>query len=236
VEKNQRVALIGKIGSGKSTLLSLIPRLYVPEPGQLFLLGKDSHHWDLQELRKNIGYVSQEIFLMSDTIESNVSLGIQENSLDEEKTTQVIHSLQSAQLLDEIQSLPEALRTLLGERGLNLSGGQRQRLTIARALSRKPQLLILDDALSSVDVKTEQLINQRLHDQKMTQLLAAHRISTIKESDWIVVLDSGTVSEQGTHVQLLKQQGLYYQFYEQQKYQEEVNAELENYIKQKDLT
>ncbi|MBU6374464.1 MAG: ABC transporter ATP-binding protein/permease [Bdellovibrionales bacterium] len=216
-----RVAFVGAVGSGKSTLLSLIPRLYPAFDGSIFLDGRDLNQYRLSELRKNIGFVGQDLFLFSETVDQNLGWG-----LDEVPARSALLKLSERVALDgEIERLPQGFATLLGERGVNLSGGQRQRLTIARAIARSPAILILDDALSAVDTRTEsRLLGElRSREHRCTELIAAHRISSIQEADWIVVLDRGRLIQQGTHQQLISEAGgLYRDFYDQQKLEEEL--------------
>ena len=216
-----RVALVGSVGSGKSTLLSLIPRLYPVPEGMILIDGIDINEYRLSDLRKSVGFVGQDLFLFSETVEQNLGWGVEQGlSLD--------HALELTRrvaLDSEIERLPQGFSTLLGERGVNLSGGQRQRMTIARALAKHPSILILDDALSAVDTRTEsRLLGElRARENRCTELVAAHRISSIQDADWIVVLDRGRLVQQGTHQALIRQaHGLYRVFYDQQKLEEEL--------------
>lgn len=222
IEPGQRVAFVGSIGSGKTTLLSLISRLYALPRGMLYLDKQDINDWSPADLREQVGFVAQDVFLFSETIVENVSFGLTCTMLDIEGAAQ------QAAIHEEVQMFPLGYQTKLGERGTNVSGGQKQRLSIARALVRKPPLLILDDALSSVDFQTEERILSSLRKAgpQQTQILAAHRISTVQHSDLILVLSGGEIVQQGTHRQLITQNGLYRQFHEQQKVQEELDAYL----------
>jgi ATP-binding cassette subfamily B protein len=216
-----RVAFVGSVGSGKSTLLSLIPRLYPVESGRIRIDGRDVNEFPLAELRRSVGFVGQDLFLFSETVEQNLGWGMEDaipRDLSIELTRRVA-------LDSEIERLPHGFLTLLGERGVNLSGGQRQRMTIARALVKHPSILILDDALSAVDTRTESILlgELRARDRRCTELVAAHRISSIQDADWIVVLDHGCKIQEGTHQSLLKETGgLYRSFYDQQKLEEEL--------------
>jgi ATP-binding cassette subfamily B protein len=232
IEPGERVALVGSIGSGKSALLSLIPRLYPVTEGMLYIDGIDVNCWDLQELRKQVGYVSQDVFLFSETVLENLAY-----SLHSEKHpdlfSQVEPQTRRAQVHDDILGLVDGYQTRVGERGVNLSGGQKQRLTIARALVKEPSILVLDDALSSVDVRTEEKIMQGLKSRsgRNTELIAAHRISTIHDADTIVVIERGQIIQKGTHAELLMDsQGLYRRFVEQQDLQQKLKDELESYV------
>jgi ATP-binding cassette subfamily B protein len=229
IEPGARVAFLGAVGSGKSTLLSLIPRLY-PVPEKMIKVdGIDINHWDLGSLRQQMGYVSQDVFLFSDTVAENVSFGVSSWLKEENAFTRLENSAKAAQVYDEVLKLPQGWGTLLGERGANLSGGQRQRLTIARALARDPRILILDDALAAVDTQTESAILKALKERATpgTELVAAHRVSTVLDADWIVVMAEGRVVQQGKHHSLVKESdGLYAQFYRQQR----LMQDLENYV------
>ncbi len=221
IEPQSRVAFVGSIGSGKSTLLSLIPRLYAAPRGTIRLDARELSDWDLAELRSSIGYVGQELFLFSESVEQNLSWGL----------PSVMGEAERERLIDEvalgsdIRRLSQGWKTRLGERGVNLSGGQKQRLTIGRALARDPRILILDDALSAVDTQTESrlLASLRARSPRATELIAGHRISTVQDADWIVVMDRGRILQQGVHRELITDRsGLYWMFYEQQKLEEEL--------------
>ena len=200
------VALVGPSGGGKSTFLSLLPRLREIPGGQLFLDGIDLTRLPISLLRQSIGYVPQEGFLLSDTLWNNIAFGL--HAPDE---TAIHRTLFLACLEDEVKALPNGLETVVGERGITLSGGQRQRVTIARAVARDPGILILDDALSSVDAETERAILDRLraHFLGRTLLVSTHRLTSIERADLIVVLDRGRLAEHGTHGELLNRPGLY---------------------------
>ncbi len=221
IEPGSRVAFVGPIGSGKSTLLSLVPGLYAPPRGTVFVDGVDVNDWDPDSLRAGIGHVGQELFLFSESVEQNLSWGLVEP----------LESGSRDRLMDEVamtgdvKRLPQGWSTRLGERGVNLSGGQKQRLTIGRALAREPRILILDDALSAVDTRTEAklLASLRARTPRATELIAGHRISTVQDADWIVVLERGRIVQQGTHRALVTEKsGIYRAFYEQQKIEEEL--------------
>jgi ATP-binding cassette subfamily B protein len=227
IESGERIAFVGSIGSGKSALLSLLPRLYPVGSGMLFVDGIDVNRWDLKELRKQVGYVSQDVFLFSETVLENLAYSLHERL--ENPMAKVGEHTKLACVHDDVLGLVDGYQTRVGERGVNLSGGQKQRLTIARAIVKEPSILILDDALSSVDVQTEEKILRGLKARpgRNTELIAAHRISTIQDADRIIVLERGQIIQQGTHQQLLKdERGLYHRFVEQQ----HLKDELESYV------
>jgi len=227
IEPGERVAFVGAIGAGKSALLSLLPRLYPVERGMLFVDGVDINDWPLQELRRQVGFVSQDVFLFSESVLENVAYGLHEWIERGQEPVLIEEAARLAAVHDDVTGLTASYRTRLGERGVNLSGGQKQRLTIARALAKSPSILVLDDALSSVDVQTEERILSGLRERpkRNTELIAAHRISTIRDADRIVVLDSGKIRQIGTHQLLLEdRRGNYRAFYEQQRLREELEA------------
>lgn len=207
------LGITGRSGSGKSTLASLLLRLYNAEPGQISLAGRDLGEYSLEALREGIGYVPQDTFVFAATVKDNIAF-FKEGYSDEE----VHQAARLSMIADSIQGFPEGYNTMLGERGVNLSGGQKQRMAIARALIRKPSVLILDDALSAVDSVTEGqiLANLRQVRKGQTNILISHRISGIMEADEIVVFDKGVIAERGTHAQLLKKGGLYFDIYTEQ--------------------
>jgi len=206
IPRGSRVALVGPVGSGKSTLANLLARFYPVPTGTVFIGGVDVNEIPLARLRRSIGYVPQEAFLFSRSLRENVALGRPTASEQE-----VNEAVEIAHLAGDLESFPHGLDTLVGERGYTLSGGQRQRATLARAMLGSPELLILDDSLSSVDADTERAILDALHDRtrERTLLLISHRLSTLVGMDRIVVLDGGRVVEQGTHDELLALGGLY---------------------------
>jgi ATP-binding cassette subfamily B protein len=232
IEPGERVAFIGAIGAGKSALLSLLPRLYPVERGMLFVDGIDVNNWPLDELRRQVGYVSQDVFLFSESVLENVAFGLHEWSTSGPPVASIEEATQLAAVHQDVLGLLSSYKTRLGERGVNLSGGQKQRLTIARALAKKPAILVLDDALASVDVQTEEKILQGLADRpgRNTEIIAAHRISTVRGADKIVVLENGRIRQVGKHSELIAdRRGTYRQFYEQQQLQEELKQALESY-------
>ncbi|MDQ7850745.1 MAG: ABC transporter ATP-binding protein [Armatimonadota bacterium] len=216
------VAVVGPTGSGKSTLVSLIARLFDPTEGRVLIDGVDSRRLPLALLRRAIGFVPQEPFLFSETIEENLGFGLE--SADGRR---ILAAAEVAQLAEEVAEFPQGYSTVVGERGVTLSGGQKQRATLARALARDPAILILDDALSSVDTHTEARILERLRGvlATRTSILISHRISTVRHADQIIVLDEGRIVERGAHEALLARGGLYADLYRKQLLQEELEAE-----------
>ncbi len=219
IAAGSKVAIVGATGSGKTTLVNLIPRLYEAIDGEILLDGRNIRSFPLKTLREFIGFVPQVNFLFSDTIAHNINWG----SRDEEADA-VIEASRIAMLHDDVEDFPDGFETMLGEKGINLSGGQKQRACIARAIAWKPRLLVLDDALSAVDTDTEARIFEALL-QKLpdtTILLISHRISTVKNCDHIVVLKEGAIVESGTHEELIAEQHLYAELYNQQLLEEEI--------------
>jgi len=222
VRPGQMLALVGPTGSGKSTLVELIPRLFDPPPGTVFVDGTDVRDMPLNQLRRAIGYVSQEPFLFSDTMRENISFGALSAVRDE--TVEAVARL--SRLESDIAQFPKGFDTAVGERGITLSGGQKQRTAIARALLTDPRILILDDALSAVDTQTEEDILSGLRGvmRDRTSIVVAHRISTIRAADLILVLDDGCVVERGTHDQLVAIDGLYSSLHRKQLLQQALEA------------
>jgi len=213
------VAVVGRTGSGKSTLVHLIPRLFDPVKGSVLIDGHDVRKLPLKVLRRNVGFVPQEPFLFSTSISSNIAYGVEQAS-----STEIADAARVSHILDDLDSFPDGMDTGLGERGVNLSGGQKQRITIGRATIGKPKILVLDDALSSVDTATEEKILEDLLDatEGSTRIVISHRMSTVKNADFVVVLDDGKVAEQGTHAELLAHNGLYADMYRRQLLEEEI--------------
>ncbi|MGE5607598.1 MAG: ABC transporter ATP-binding protein [Bacteroidota bacterium] len=207
IEPGQTVAIIGPTGSGKSTLVNLIGRFYDCTSGELLIDGVDIRKLDLKSLRENIALAMQDIFLFSDTIEGNIAYGVPNAPLKD-----VEWAADAAKVSEFIHNFPEGYDTIIGERGVGLSGGQKQRIALARALLKNPSILILDDTTSSVDLETEQEIQQTLKSlaHGRTTLIIAHRISSVKNADQIVVLNNGHIIEEGKHNELLRKKGYYY--------------------------
>jgi ATP-binding cassette subfamily B protein len=213
------LAIVGPTGSGKTTLVSLIPRIYDAETGMVLVDGRPIRDFSLQSLRRHIGFVPQETFLFSDRIRENIAFGV-----DSTSDSEVRRSAEAANIAADIESFPESYDTMVGERGITLSGGQKQRTAIARALIRNPRILILDDALSSVDTQTEDKILNHLRDvmQGRTTIFISHRVSTVRNADRIAVLHGGRIVEIGTHDELLALNGYYSDLYNKQLLEEEL--------------
>ncbi len=207
----ESVAIIGTTASGKSTLANLILRLFDIQEGQIYIDGIELKKLDLSYYRSQLGYVTQEVFLFSDTITNNVKFG-KEDATDEE----VVKATQEAEVYHNIMGFPEGFNTKVGERGITLSGGQKQRISIARALIRKPQVLLLDDSLSAVDTVTENRILHHLKGIGKTTILISHRISNARLADKIILMDEGKVIDVGKHEELLSKGGLYAELHESQ--------------------
>ena len=216
------LAIVGPTGSGKSTLAALVARLWEAPPGTLLIDGVSIRDYPLETLRRSIGFVPQDTFLFSETIRENIAFGV--DILDEE---QVLEAAEIATISGEILSFPQRYETMVGERGITLSGGQKQRTSLARAILRQPKILVLDDSLSSVDTDTEERILKQLATvmRQRTTILVAHRISTVKNADQIVVLREGHIIERGTHDELLELNGYYADLYQKQLLEEELERE-----------
>lgn len=213
------LAIVGPTGSGKTTLVNLLPRIYDAAPGSLLIDGRPIREYPLETLRQNIGFVPQETFLFSDSVRENIAFGV-ETSTDD----QVYSAAEAANIAGDIEGFPEGYKTMVGERGITLSGGQKQRSSIARAIIRDPRILVLDDALSSVDTYTEEKILNHLREvmRDRTTIFISHRVSTVRNADRIAVLHEGRVVELGTHEELLARNGYYTDLYNKQLLEEEL--------------
>jgi ATP-binding cassette subfamily B protein len=221
------LAIVGPTGSGKTTLVNLIPRIYDAAPGSVLIDGRPVRQFPLDSLRRHIGFVPQETFLFSDTIRENIAFGMSEEDSHEAGDAtldQIKAAAEAANIAQDIESFPEGYNTMVGERGITLSGGQKQRTAIARALLRSPRILILDDALSSVDTHTEDKILNHLREimRGRTTIFISHRVSTVRNADCIAVLHQGRIVEQGTHDQLIARNGYYTDLYNKQLLEEEL--------------
>jgi len=221
IPAGQSVAFVGRTGSGKSTLINLIPRVSEAPADSIFVDGVSIRDYPLAQLRSSIGYVPQETFLFSDSLAENIAFGVEKAN-----RAQIEWAAEVAGLTEDVKGFPDGFDTLVGERGITLSGGQKQRTAIARAILRQPRILILDDALSSVDTYTEEKILGQLRGvmRGRTSLIVSHRISTVRDADLICVLDEGRIIDQGTHNELLARGGEYAALYERQLLEEELAA------------
>ncbi|MCB0494739.1 MAG: ABC transporter ATP-binding protein [Cyclobacteriaceae bacterium] len=222
VNEGDSLAIIGTTGSGKSTIANLLTRMFDVSKGQILIDGTPLKEFDPAWLRSQMGYVPQEVFLFSDTIANNIAFGSQEISIDK-----VYKAAKDADLYNNVMDFPKQFETVLGERGITLSGGQKQRVSIARAIARDPKILILDDALSAVDTKTEHIILNSMKRimRDRTSIIISHRVSSAKLANTIVVLDDGQIIEQGTHEELIAKNGSYKELYDKQLKAEEILEE-----------
>ncbi len=213
IEKGKTLAIIGNIGSGKSTIANLIARMYDVDSGNIFIDSIKISDVNLYDLRKSIGFVPQDSFLFSETIQENIKFGKQ-NATEKE----VITAAKNAYIHHNIIEFKNGYNTMIGERGVTLSGGQKQRISIARAIIGKPKILIFDDCLSAVDTETEEIILKRLKNisKNVTTIIISHRISSVKRADTILVLEEGKIIQQGKHTDLIKKEGYYKQIFDQQ--------------------
>ena len=213
IPKGSVVALVGSSGAGKSTIADLIPRFYDPTSGSVNVDETDIRNFKLEHLRQMMGIVSQEVILFNDTVKNNISYG-----QSEIKESDIMSAAEAANAMEFIKSLPKGMDTIIGERGVKLSGGQKQRLSIARAILKNPPILILDEATSSLDTESEKLVQQAIEKlmKDRTVLVIAHRLSTVKNADKIVVLEKGEIIERGSHHELMRKNGKYAEFYDVQ--------------------
>ncbi|MDR7128918.1 ATP-binding cassette subfamily B protein [Algoriphagus sp. 4150] len=213
IKEGQTLGIIGTTGSGKSTIANLLMRMYDPTSGVIKIDGHAIDAFSISDLRRQIGYVPQDVFLFSDSIGNNIAFGI------EQSDPKIIEqAAKDADVYQNIVEFPKGFETMLGERGITLSGGQKQRVSIARAIAKEPKILILDDCLSAVDTKTENVILTALKNimQNRTSIIISHRVSSAKLADQIIVLDDGKIIERGNHASLMKQKGVYAELYEKQ--------------------
>jgi ATP-binding cassette subfamily B protein len=210
---------VGATGSGKSSLVQLIPRLYNAPPRTLFIDGVPIEEIPLEQLRRGIGFIPQDTFLFGETVRENIAFGVNEAADDSVNRAARISSIDI-----DIEEFPHGFNTVVGERGITLSGGQKQRTAISRAVIRDPKILILDDALSSVDTYTEERILEELRQvmRNRTSILISHRVSTVKGADEIVVLDAGAIVERGSHDTLVRRGGYYAELHRRQLLEEEL--------------
>ena len=231
IKAGTHVGIVGFTGSGKSTIANLTARLYDPQKGQVLINGHSIILYPVEFLHSNVGYVNQEPFLFSKTIKENILFGKEEvlSKLSEfEITKKIIEVSKISHLHDDVKQFKKGYETLIGERGVTLSGGQKQRLAIARVLLSDPGILILDDSFSNIDTNTEELILRDLSEKTagITTIIISHRISTIKDSDLIIVIDEGKISQIGKHHELIKKSGIYQSLYYKQQLSEELKEEI----------
>ena len=221
--KGKSLAILGRTGSGKSTIANLLLRMIDVSEGEILIDGIPVQSWNLPSLRKQVGFVPQDMFLFSDTIENNIAFGLSDDIPERERKERIEIASKQAVIYENIMDFPKAFQTILGERGITLSGGQKQRVSIARAIIKKPALLLFDDCLSAVDTRTEERILTNLKDVMLdrSSILISHRVSTVKNAHQIIVLDNGKILEQGDHESLLEKKGLYSELYEKQLLEEE---------------
>jgi len=223
VEEGKSLAIIGRTGSGKSTIANLLLRMFDATKGKILIDGIPIETWNLNSLRKQIGFVPQDNFLFSDTIENNIAFGLTDEVAEKDRNIKVESAARRAVIYENISDFPKGFKTILGERGITLSGGQKQRVSIARAIIKEPALLLFDDCLSAVDTRTEERILQNLKEvmANRTSIIISHRVSTVKNADQIIVLDNGQIVEQGNHQSLTDLKGIYNELYEKQLLEEE---------------
>lgn len=225
VEPGKSLAVLGKTGSGKSTIANLICRMYDASSGTIQIDDTDIQKQSLSSLRRQIGYVPQDVFLFSDTIANNIAFGLTDNISETERKSLITKAAEDAVIHQNISSFPKGYETFIGERGITLSGGQKQRVSIARAIIKRPKILLFDDCLSAVDTHTEEEILNNLKKIMLgrSSVIISHRVSSVRNADQIIVLDNGRVIEQGDHQSLLDKKGVYAEMYEKQLLEEEEN-------------
>jgi ATP-binding cassette subfamily B multidrug efflux pump len=223
VKPGHSIAVLGHTGSGKSTIANLLVRMYDTTEGQILIDGKPITSLSLTSLRRQIGYVPQDVFLFSDTIANNIAFGLPNMKNPDTKKQLIQHAAEQAVIYDNIMEFPKKFETMIGERGITLSGGQKQRISIARAIIKEPRILIFDDCLSAVDTNTENKILAQLKSvmKDRTTVIISHRVSSVKHADQIIVLESGKIIEQGNHFTLLEKKGEYFELYEKQMLEEQ---------------
>ncbi|PKH52628.1 ABC transporter [Tenacibaculum sp. Bg11-29] len=219
IKKGETLAILGKTGSGKSTIINLISRLYDASEGAVLIDGKNIKDCNLYDVRSQIGFVPQDPFLFSDTIQNNIKFGKEDASEEE-----IIEAAKKAVIHNNIVNFKEGYKTILGERGVTLSGGQKQRTSIARAIIKNPKILIFDDCLSAVDTETEEqiLLNLKQVSSNKTTVIISHRVSSVKKADKIIILEAGKIIQQGVHNQLINEEGYYKELYKQQLLEKEM--------------
>jgi ATP-binding cassette subfamily B protein len=219
IDKGKKMAIVGRTGSGKTTIAELLLRMYDVSSGEILLDGKNIKTLNLNDIRKQIGYVPQDVFLFSDSLENNIIFSPNSN-----KEISAATAAKNASVNDDILNFKDGYKTIVGERGITLSGGQKQRISIARSIIKNPSVIILDDCLSAVDTKTEKIILSNLKEVLLnkTSIIITHRISSLLTFDQIIVLDRGKIIEAGTHAELLKNKGFYASMHEKQTVEENI--------------
>ncbi len=226
VNPGKSLAILGRTGSGKSTIANLLVRMYDADKGEILIDDIPVAALSLSSLRRQTGYVPQDVFLFSDTIGNNISFGLSGELSEEKKRELIREAARQSVIYDNIMDFPKNFETVIGERGITLSGGQKQRISIARAIIKKPRILIFDDCLSAVDTNTEKKIMDQLNQvmKDRTSVIISHRISSVKHADRIIVLERGSIVESGNHSSLLEKRGFYFELYEKQMLEEEMKS------------